>query len=638
MIPSAGLARPEALLLLIAVALLAALAIWSEIRRERALRSFAGPTAQLVSFSTPARRLKLALALASAALVVIALSGPYLDIVRRKVVQSGVDLVVALDVSQSMATRDVDPDRLRLARSFVTELGDTLVGSRVSLVFFAGDGIVRYPATDDPAVLGRTLDATSSGLKPRGGSSLRSAVEAALLAFPEEVRASPRHKAVILVTDGEDISGEQPDLDQLRQHGVRLFTVGVGTAAGGPIPVYNDAGIFTGYLKRANGAEIISHADEDALRALADRTNGRYWHLTSAARAASDVATEMRRLDATAIGDLEGAPVPDDRYQIPLGLGIALLLAEGLIDERRRMPRPRWSPALRGPRRRALIPRSVRAAAPWLALVLLTGACGQLTTSDADRRYLSGDAAGALQGYRALLREHPEMPELHVNAGNALYKLQQYPAALDEYAVAIRDGAPHVRAVAQYQRGDTLFRMGRLDEARDAYVQALRIDPSDRDAKFNIEVIDRVLHVANANGDQNGEPAGASGPPSASGQAGPGGSPGANASGAPGGSQQPGQGPNMSAQPGASGAPFKGQQGDQAAGGAPQGPQTQGPPTGDSQGTGTPVSTALREFRSNITPDEALRLLDSLQADQRGIEQLIEGPPRTAPGQTDPSY
>ncbi len=637
MIPTAGLARPEALILLAAVAALVALALWSEVRRERALAAFAGPGAQLASVSSLARRIRLALALTGAALVVAALSGPYLDIVKRKVVQSGVDLVVALDVSQSMATRDVEPDRLRLGKSFIARLGDTLTQSRVSLVFFAADGIVRYPATDDPTVLGRTLDASAPGLKPHSGTSLRSAVEAALLAFPEEARASSRQKAVILVTDGEDITGEQPDLDQLRQHGVRLFTVGVGTATGGPIPVYDSTGKFTGYLKRASGEQIVSHADENALRALADRTNGHYWHLTSAIQAAGDVGSELRRLDATTLGEVEGSAVPDDRYQIPLGLAAFALLAAGLIDERRGMPRPRWLPALPGARRRALVPGLLRAAAPWLLVILLAGACGQIAASDADRMYLAGDPRGALQGYRALLRDHPDTAELHVNAGNAQYRLEQYPAALDEYQVAIRDGAPHVRAVAHYQRGNTLFRMGKLDEARSAYVQALRIDPSDRDAKFNIELIDRVLHVVNAGGDENAPRPGTSDQPDT----------GRGTQQSPLGQPQPGQsqagqGPQASGSDqggaGASGPPGPPRPGDQASSGGSQGPQTQGPPTKDSNGSGTTVTSALRSFRSNVTAEEALRLLDALQADQRGIEQLIEGVPQRAPGQADPSY
>jgi Ca-activated chloride channel homolog len=617
--PSVGFARPEALPLLAAVALLAALGAWSEVRRTRALAAFAGRGADLASVSASRRRAKLALALGAAAVAAIALAGPYVDVVKRRVVQSGVDLVVALDVSQSMATRDVDPDRLRLAKQAIQRLGEGLTQSRVSLVLFAGDGIVRYPPTDDPSVLGQTLDAVNPAFKPQGGSSLPAAIDAALLAFSDEARQSARHKAVILVTDGEDLSGRSPDLETLRQRGVRVFTIGVGTVAGGPIPVYDRSGKFLSYLKRANGEQIVSHMEEQPLRTLAERTDGKYWHLTSVVQTVNDLSTELKRLDATQLGELDAGSLPDDRYQIPLALALAALIADGLLTERRDMPRPGWlrAPSSRA-RRGTRIPAFVRAAAPWLLIVALLGACSGISTSEADRLYLAGDARGALERYRALLAEHPEIAELHVNTGNALYQLAQYPNALEEYAPAVRDGAPNVRAVADYQKGDTLFRMGKLEEAREAFKDALRIDPTDRDAKFNIEVIDRAIEVTEERSGEGQPQPGQSGRPN------------------PGDQQGQNSGPNASGQ---QQSPTGQQQGRTGA----DAPQTGGPPTTDSDQTGQSVTDALRQFRSDLTPDEALKLLDALQSEQRGIQQLIEGVPQQqqrGPGQAaqDPTY
>ncbi len=616
--PSIGVVRPEALLLLVAVALLGALGGWGEVRRTRALAAFAGRGADLASVSATRRRVKLALAVAAAALAVLALAGPYVDVVKRRVVQSGVDLVVALDVSQSMATRDVDPDRLRLGKQFIQRLGDDVSQSRVSLVLFAGNGIVRYPATDDPTVLGSALEAVSPAFKPQGGSSLRAAIDSALLAFSDEAKAAQRRKAVILVTDGEDLTGDTPDLTTLRDRGVRLFTVGVGTAAGGPIPTYDRSGKFLGYLRRTNGEQIVSHLVEGPLQSLATRTDGRYWHLTSVVPTANGVRQELQRLDATQLGDVDGGPVPDDRYQLLLSLAVMALLADGLLTERRDMPRPRWLRLPGAPsRRRALVPGFVRAAVPWLLLVaLVTTACGAPTTSEGDRLYQEGDAQGALDAYRALIAAHPDVAELRVNAGNALYKMGKYQPALDEYAVAVRTGSPSTRAVADYQKGEALFRMGKLDEAREAFADALRIDPNDRDAKFNIEVIDRAILATQA---PSGQPQpGQSGPPG----------PGQDQQGQPGGESASGQ---------------QGQPNDPQQGQPGGSPQTQGPPTTDGDQTGQSVTEALRDFRSKLTPDEALQLLDALASEQRGIQQLIEGQPQQqprSPGQppTDPTY
>jgi Ca-activated chloride channel family protein len=157
--------------------------------------------------------------------------------------------------------------------------------------------------------------------------------------------------------------------------------------------------------------------------------------------------------------------------------------------------------------------------------------------------------------------------------------------------------------------------MGRLEEAREAYKSALRIDPRDRDAKFNIEVIDAVLRGSTQ---QRG--------PQQPGQ-----------SGAPQQQQQPGQGQQQP--PSDSAERSSPSEADQAQPGT-QGPQGSGPPTSDSDRSGPSLNDALREFRSTLTAEEALRLLDALMRDQRGVELLIEGPQQQPPGQqrTDPTY
>ena len=618
MTPHLGLVRPEALPLFAVVAILLAVAVWSEIRRRRAVRAFAGPGAELASVSAGRRRAKTALALAALALTVVALTGPYIDVVQRNVVQSGVDVVIALDVSQSMAVRDVEPDRLRSAKQFIQRLSEDLTQSRVALVLFAGEGIVRYPPTADPRVLGETLESVTVAFRPPGGSSLRSGVDAALKGFSTEARESSRRKAVILVTDGEDTTTQVPDVDALTQRNIRIFTVGVGTPSGGPIPTYDRLGKFIGYLKRASGQEIISRLTEAPLRSLAERSDGRYWRL-SGFETVNEVGTELKRLDASSLGEVEGGTVPDDRYQPFLALAVLLLVLEAVLSERRGMPRPTWlrAPAIRTRRRFPLPAFAARVLPAVVAAALVSSACAQASVSEADRLYLEGDPNGALERYRALLREQPDVPELHVNMGNALHVLTRYDEANTAYAVGIRDGEAAVRAIAHYQRGNTLFRIGKLEEAREAYKDALRIDPSDRDAKFNIEVIDRKLAPTEMQQPQPNAP------------------PSPGASGAPGGTGSPGE----PGQPGND--PPQGEQEFGPPGS--EGPQASGPPTTSGQQTGPTLADALRQFRSRLSPEEALRLLDALLREQRDIGVLLEGTqpqgsPRPGQPRQDPSY
>lgn len=602
-----ALVRPEALPLLAVVGLLALTAVWAELRRRRALVAFAGRGADLSSVSELRRRVKLVLLIAALVAAVLALAGPYVDVIEREVVQSGVDLVVALDVSQSMAVRDVEPDRLRAAKELINRLGNELSRSRVALVLFAGEGVVRYPPTADPSILGQALESIGGGFKPaQGGSSLSAAIDAALEAFPEEARESARRKAVVLVGDGEDVGGDIPDVQELVRANTLLFAVGVGTPSGGPIPTYDRFGRFVAMLRHADGRQVVSRLDEEALRIVAESTGGRYFHLEPGLGTVNALVRELQRLDATELAGTEGATIPDDRYQILLALAVAALIVEELISDRRRMPRPR---SLRGPRARGRfrMPRPAfgRASGALLlaASTLALSSCAETAASEADRLYLAGEHQAALDRYRGLIADHPETVELRVNAGNALHRLGEMDEALEEYAFAIRAGTTATAAVAHYQRGNTLFRQGEIEEAREAYKDALRADPGDRDAKFNIELIDRLLAE-----DQQAEDPGLQG-----GQSGQSAEPGTAGSPLPGQGGQPG--------PGQSPPPGDAPEGEPGT----EGPQASGPPE-TSTGESTPsLSDILSDFRSDLSPEQALRLLDALLAEQRGIEVLLEG-------------
>ena len=246
------------------------------------------------------------------------------------------------------------------------------------------------------------------------------------------------------------------------------------------------------------------------------------------------------------------------------------------------------------------------AALSWGAAALLVDpAYGAV--AEANQRFAAGDFRGALSLYRLLQRDRPDLAQLTVNAGNALYRLEEYARALSDYDHALDGATRELRVVASYNRGNALFRLSRLRDARVSYVDALRANPADRDAKYNIEVIDRML--AELRLDRTARP-GEQGQQGQSGQNAPGG--------------------QQGSQPGASPAPGQ-RSGQQQPGGQPG--QNQGNPAASP----TPgVGAALLDFRRNLTVDEALRLLDALRGEQRGVETYVEGPqPRRG---TDPKY
>ena len=263
------------------------------------------------------------------------------------------------------------------------------------------------------------------------------------------------------------------------------------------------------------------------------------------------------------------------------------------------MPRPRVPRGV-APRRRVFGGVS--------ALLLLVVACGPADPIadelDAANQIFLRDPAGAVTRYRDLQARRPAAPEISINLGNALAALGQDDRALIEYSRAIDNAKGTTRAIAFYDRATSLFRLGRILDSRAAYVEALRLDSNDRDAKFNIEVIDRILALLGPQVPAATSPPGQRTPP-------------------PGGSQQPGGSPGATG-PAGSGVPS-----------ATLPPGAVGP-TGAAQPES--VQTALTDFRRDLTVEEALQLLDALRGEQRGLPALLEGTGVRRGGNVDVPY
>jgi Ca-activated chloride channel family protein len=333
-----------ALVLVPAVALFLA---WALRERERALATFV--EAALLPTVVPdldrrRRRLRAGLVVAAVAAIAVALGGPMWGFHWEEVRREGIDLVVALDTSKSMLATDVAPNRLARAKLAVEDLLAELKGDRIGLVAFAGSAFVECPLTLDRNAFRESLQAVEVGLIPRGGTNLTIALATGLDAF-EGHQGS--HQALVLITDGEDHEGSLDDaIKQATERGVKVFTVGIGTAEGELIPAEGG-----GFLKDRKGQVVKSRLGEETLKKIALDTGGVYLHaagtdLGLAGLYRDHIATmEKRELASTLERRYE------HRYQIPLGLAALLLLVEAFLGDRRLEPR-RW-------RRRRAAPEGV---------------------------------------------------------------------------------------------------------------------------------------------------------------------------------------------------------------------------------------------------------------------------------------
>ncbi len=331
----------EWLYALVAVPVLALL-FWSAAsRRRRALEAFG--ELDLVqrltsSVSVVARRWKAVLTLAGVAFALFALARPQFGTRVETVRSRGQDIVVAVDLSQSMLAEDVSPNRLERARLAILRLMNGLDGDRIGLVAFAADAFVQSPLTTDYAAAGMFLGAMHPDLMPVQGTDLGAALRVSLDALEQGARDT---RVVVIVTDGEDHEDDfEEALERAVASGVRVHVVGIGSSEGVPIPVYDAQGRRNGFLRDEDGTVVTTRLGEQTLRGVAERTGARYV-----------TASDGTGLDALvdALAGVEGETIEErqvtqfeEQFQIFLALAMALLLVEWMVPERRRV-RAAWA-------------------------------------------------------------------------------------------------------------------------------------------------------------------------------------------------------------------------------------------------------------------------------------------------------
>lgn len=320
----------------LALGVAGALAVpWAWHRKRRQLARYAAPpqVARVLAGAGRRAALKTALTAAAWCALALALAGPLLGRTVERATARGADLVLAVDVSPSMGATDVKPSRLARAVHRAEDLLDRLGGHRVALVVFSGDADPVVPLTLDRGAVRLGLSALEPGLVPHRGSSLEAAVAAARRAFGGPSDAG---RALVMLSDGEATAGS---LDRAvaaaKGAGIHVYAVGVGEGSGAPVPEFDETGRLTGYKRDGNGNLVRTRLQAAALERLAAATGGSY-------QSAGLTGDEVARI-ADAIGRLgqgEGAEDrlarPENRYQWPLGLAVALLAAELLLPGARR--------------------------------------------------------------------------------------------------------------------------------------------------------------------------------------------------------------------------------------------------------------------------------------------------------------
>ena len=283
----------------------------------------------LVKDYSPAKfAIKFILILIAFASVVVASANLQKPGVTDRVSRKGVDVVVALDVSNSMLAEDIKPNRLERAKQLVTKLMDRMENDRIGLVLFAGRAYLQMPLTTDHGAAKMYIQNAGPDAVPVQGTVIGEALKISNSGFNSKER---KYKAIILISDGEDHDPEAlQQAKSLSQNGVMINTVGIGSPEGAPIIDYTNNEV----RKDAQGNAIITKLNEAELQQLAQATNGIYLRLDDTDDAAAKIMAQLATIEQTATGDRSFTDYKS-YFQWFLALALVILMAELFIPERK---------------------------------------------------------------------------------------------------------------------------------------------------------------------------------------------------------------------------------------------------------------------------------------------------------------
>jgi len=261
----------------------------------------------------------------------LALVNPKIGTKLETVRSQGVDIVFAVDVSKSMLAEDIAPNRLEKSQQLVTQIINNLASDRVGIIAYAGKAFPQLPITTDYASAKMFLQNMNTDMLSSQGTAIHEAIQLAKTYYDDEEQTN---RVLIIISDGEDHGGEAVNIaEEANEEGIRILTIGVGDAKGGPIPIKRN-GVIINYKKDKNGETVITRLDETILRKIAEETNGVYINGSNTSEVVDTIKDVLSGMDKK---EFESKQIADfkDQFQWFLGLGILLLFIDIFFLERK---------------------------------------------------------------------------------------------------------------------------------------------------------------------------------------------------------------------------------------------------------------------------------------------------------------
>lgn len=302
-------------------------------KQRKNLKTFAASEMHIIvfpKFSLLKGWIKISLITIAVGLLILAAANPQVGTRLEEVKQSGIDMFICLDVSLSMSAEDLKPNRLEKAKNQISSLIQKLKGDRIGLIVFSGDAYVQIPLTTDYSAANLFLGAADFSSVPIPGTAIAAAIKLAVKSF--DYKASTQ-KVIVVITDGEDHEGDIHEaVNSAVDKKIKIYTIGLGSPEGSPIPLYNSQQQIVSFKKDREGNTILTKLDEEILKTLADQGGGKYYRGNNFQDYLDQIFSELSSFEKTEFGTKKVTDY-EDRFYYFLAPAILLLIIEFFITE-----------------------------------------------------------------------------------------------------------------------------------------------------------------------------------------------------------------------------------------------------------------------------------------------------------------
>ena len=474
------LAQPLYLLLIFLIPLMY-VAYWLMRRwRKKRIARFGDPElVDRLAPLVPRKKGWLKLTLISFALLFfsIGMARPQLGAILKEKQVKGAEIMVVLDVSNSMLAEDYSPNRLERAKLAISKLVDELQGDRIGLIIFAGESFVQLPVTSDYVSAKIFLNSITTESVPVQGTAMGEAIRTAIRSFTSE---SENSRAIILITDGENheddpVAAAKDAVDM----GARVFCIGVGSPEGKPIPMNGEL------LKDKDGNIVVTRLDESVLKEVAAAGKGLYVRAGNTEFGLNPVIDEIRNLDEKEFQSVVFEEY-DEQYMYFFAIALIFMLIEFFISDTRN--------------RRSLFGRGKGLAAVLVLLVaspvIMSAQSDRSEVRAGNREFKKGEYREAELDYKRALEKDSSSLTAKYNLGNALYKSESYNEAelyLKGLGDSLKSVSPSKASDYFHNSGNLAVKLKKYQEAVDAYKESLRLEPDNFETKSNLAYAQKML-------------------------------------------------------------------------------------------------------------------------------------------------